>query len=968
MLSAAPYYWGTIRKIVVAFGTIFSDIHIVRINTAGVPVQAIEVPCEFGPKEKWVTRNVQNPMPGVDDQVEMLLPRLAYEIVSFNYDTSRKLTSTGTTVKAITNNSRVVATQFNPVPYNLGFSLYVMTKTLGDGLMIVEQILPFFTPDYTIKVVDIPALNLTKDIPIILNGISFEDSWDGTLPQRRTMIWTLQFTVKAYLYPPSPLQGLNLNTNIFWSTNNDPNVVSSLAWGNIIPNATYTDGIVLSGGQGTAQFVFGTSRIQVPENIQTLTGISNILAAADAFAPGFDPGGFQNLVTTWNLEGTSLITNTTVQNLSGVSNVRNPLQFLPGFMEFPLPTLTLLSERVQFGVSNIKNTTSQNLVGVSNILNTTDQNEVGVSRIQITTPQSQIGVSDLQATTQQDLSGVSTIEFTIQETYQFGISTIINGSTVHILEGVSNVYGTTEQDLNGITNIQPYFTTIQNLNGVSNIVAAFGNETTYQTQDGVSTAWLGENIMSAIFPRTDFGNTDYQIELDVTFNQVVNWTGIPVIYTSYNGQILEFTPSNYPFTGQTLTFKGYPYNPNQSPIQWNAGELIWGSPDPQTATNLYSIYNGVSILFSATTPGVAGDNIQITFGNVIGTDGSNNIIEPNVPFSITVLGHYITIIGATDNAGNEITTGQQFLDACGQNDAMSALVNVQIFGMSDLTQALDITDPGEVQYLPLGPPTSVSNLGGGFDVEPGGIITDDPTASPPAFTYDSGIPNPGRPDTIDLTFAIPSNIGIENISWSQDHAVTLQTQGGISEILNPDATSIVFQTQDQYGTFFTIETTDTSTLHCDFGSNGVSADQIFGTTTVYFTHTYGSSGQYAVTLSNGLENILSLDLEYANAVADIPSFATCLAITSITLPGCSFTGTQSGSFATQLNLATLNLADNELDQPSVDQVLADLVDSLTLPGRVACTVDLSGNATPSGTGLTNKATLNGTAGWSVTTA
>jgi hypothetical protein len=214
MLQSNPFYWGTVRKVVIAFGAIFSDVHIVRSDKDGNPVQTIEVPCEFGPKEKWMAHNIQNPMPGVDDSIEMLLPRISYEISGFTYDSERKLTSTGRTVQAVTQDNKVLMAQYNPVPYNVGFTLYIGTKTMEDSLMIVEQILPFFTPDYTITVKDIPELQLAKDLPIILNNVSYEDTWDGDLNQRRTVIWTLQFTVKAYLYPPVNIKKINIRADV----------------------------------------------------------------------------------------------------------------------------------------------------------------------------------------------------------------------------------------------------------------------------------------------------------------------------------------------------------------------------------------------------------------------------------------------------------------------------------------------------------------------------------------------------------------------------------------------------------------------------------------------------------------------------------------------------------------------------------------------------------------------------------
>jgi hypothetical protein len=222
MLQNNPFYWGSIRKVVAAFGTIFADIHIVRTNKNGDAVQAIQVPCEFGPHEKWLTNLLQNPTPGVDDQVEMVLPRLSYEINNFTYDSERKLTSTGRTVKVLTDGNKVLAKQFNPVPYNIGFQVNVMTKTIDDGLQIIEQILPFFTPDYSIPVKDVPEMGIEKDLMVVLNSTSCEDTWDGQFQQRRTVIWTLQFTVKAYLYPPVSLQNVNLQTNVKWHLDPPP--------------------------------------------------------------------------------------------------------------------------------------------------------------------------------------------------------------------------------------------------------------------------------------------------------------------------------------------------------------------------------------------------------------------------------------------------------------------------------------------------------------------------------------------------------------------------------------------------------------------------------------------------------------------------------------------------------------------------------------------------------------------------
>jgi hypothetical protein len=200
VLSQDPYYFGSIRKVVVAFGSLFSDLHIVRQDLNGSPSQTLKVPLSYGPKDKFLIRIKQNAMPNENDQVEMVLPRMSYEIRAFSYDDARKLASTGRTTRSAPNQSRL--SQLNPVPYNITFELNIMVKSIEDGLMIIEQILPNFTPDYTVTVNDIPDLDLKKDIPIVFQGMQTEDTWDGDFKERRTITYTLNFVAKAYIYPP----------------------------------------------------------------------------------------------------------------------------------------------------------------------------------------------------------------------------------------------------------------------------------------------------------------------------------------------------------------------------------------------------------------------------------------------------------------------------------------------------------------------------------------------------------------------------------------------------------------------------------------------------------------------------------------------------------------------------------------------------------------------------------------------
>jgi hypothetical protein len=202
MLSNSPFYFGNTRKYIAAFGSLFNNIHIVRTSPDSA-TQTLKVPVTYGPKEKWLYRKTQDPMPGVDDQVEMLLPRMSFEIIA-------------------------VQAQYNPVPYNFMIELNVMTKTIGDNYMITEQILPFFTPDYTITVNDLPELNLEKDIPIVLNGVRNEDTWTGDFKERRTLTSTLSFTLKGYLYPPANQTKVNLSSQLNYEVVGPGGVLSSL--------------------------------------------------------------------------------------------------------------------------------------------------------------------------------------------------------------------------------------------------------------------------------------------------------------------------------------------------------------------------------------------------------------------------------------------------------------------------------------------------------------------------------------------------------------------------------------------------------------------------------------------------------------------------------------------------------------------------------------------------------------------
>ena len=196
------FYHNSLRKIVVAFGTIFNNIQIHRKDSNGKVVQSIKVPLAYSPKEKFITRLEQQP-DLADRQVAVTLPRMGFEIAGLNYDASRKLQRLGTFKKVNSStDGKTLDFQYNPVPYNISFNLYSFTATAEGGLQIIEQILPFFQPDYTVTINTIPEMGIKRDVPIVLNSVSYEDTYDGAYTNRRAVNYTLNFTAKTYLYGP----------------------------------------------------------------------------------------------------------------------------------------------------------------------------------------------------------------------------------------------------------------------------------------------------------------------------------------------------------------------------------------------------------------------------------------------------------------------------------------------------------------------------------------------------------------------------------------------------------------------------------------------------------------------------------------------------------------------------------------------------------------------------------------------
>ena len=192
MLGTYSYHQ-IFRKTVVAFGTLFNNIEIHKDD------EVMKVPLAYGPKQKFLARLDQNPDP-TNKRVQITLPRISFEINGITYDPGRKVSPTQKIkiAKDTDENKNV----FMPVPYNVGFELAIISKTQEDGLEILEQILPFFQPHYNLPIKLLDDVNETKDVPVVLNSVDYEDDYEGDFSTRRAIIYTLGFTAKTYLYGP----------------------------------------------------------------------------------------------------------------------------------------------------------------------------------------------------------------------------------------------------------------------------------------------------------------------------------------------------------------------------------------------------------------------------------------------------------------------------------------------------------------------------------------------------------------------------------------------------------------------------------------------------------------------------------------------------------------------------------------------------------------------------------------------
>ena len=198
-MLGTQFYNQAVRKTVIAFGTLFNNIELKK-TVDGQVLEVEKVPLAYGPKQKFLYRLQGNPTDG--RKVAITLPRIYFEMTGIDYDAARKTPATQKYKTVVNDEGNEVRTQYVPVPYNISFEVGILAKSQDDGLQILEQILPFFQPSFSMSLKFIPDMDEVRDVAVVLNSVDFDDDWEDDFSTRRSITYSMQFTAKSYIYGP----------------------------------------------------------------------------------------------------------------------------------------------------------------------------------------------------------------------------------------------------------------------------------------------------------------------------------------------------------------------------------------------------------------------------------------------------------------------------------------------------------------------------------------------------------------------------------------------------------------------------------------------------------------------------------------------------------------------------------------------------------------------------------------------
>lgn len=216
----SAFYHSLTKNVIGCFGQLFSDIHVIRRykdTKDGPAIQDIKVPISYAPKMKWWQALTGDP--ARQKQTNITLPRMSFEINGFSYDASRKKTRSSDITCTLEDGTAIAVG--TPAPWNIDMALYVVANNQEDILQIVEQILPLFNPDHTLKIRAIPELNLITNVPISLSSISIQDDYEGEYTTHRLIVYTLSFTIKMEYYGEAKEKSITYNVSFDVGTGSD---------------------------------------------------------------------------------------------------------------------------------------------------------------------------------------------------------------------------------------------------------------------------------------------------------------------------------------------------------------------------------------------------------------------------------------------------------------------------------------------------------------------------------------------------------------------------------------------------------------------------------------------------------------------------------------------------------------------------------------------------------------------------
>ena len=219
------FYHKRVRTAVSVFGSMFNNLYVLREKSDGSILSQVKVPLSYAPKRNFIERLAEmSKGEEAERRVAIKLPRMSFSITSISYDAERQLPKVNQFQTPAIEDDQKRIKMYTSVPYDISFTLSVYAKTQDDALQVVEQILPYFSPQYTVSVKPFGNdLDIKEDVPIVLSGLSFEDTYEGPLEQRRTIVYDLTFDMKMSFYGPKEEYGVirNVNNNFYITDDED---------------------------------------------------------------------------------------------------------------------------------------------------------------------------------------------------------------------------------------------------------------------------------------------------------------------------------------------------------------------------------------------------------------------------------------------------------------------------------------------------------------------------------------------------------------------------------------------------------------------------------------------------------------------------------------------------------------------------------------------------------------------------